>query len=78
MKNWAYSTTIIGVRGDTARKAVNKIADDDRIVHLEVDANDLETFVEIDQDEVPEWARDRIEHEHEKRVQNIEKAISGQ
>lgn len=72
VKEYAFSTTVVGLRGTTAVKAVNKLDDSDLAVPIMHDPDDLDDLERVDRDAVPEWGREAIEDGFEARAKNID------
>jgi|GEM_PF-6638975 len=72
IQEYAFSTTVVGLRGKMATKAVNKLDDEDSGVLILVEPDDLDEYDEIQRSDVPQWARERIEEQFEIRAKNID------
>lgn len=72
IREHAFSTTVVGLRGEMATKAINKLHDEDRGLMVLVEPDELDDYDEIDAEDVPDWARQEIEDQFEARAKNID------
>lgn len=63
VKEYAYSTTVAGLRGNTAVKAINKLDDEDAGVPVMVGPAELQDYDEAVREDVPKWGREHVEEQ---------------
>lgn len=70
IREYAYSATVAGLRGDTAVKAISKHDSGNEFFVL-VEPSELEDYDEVDAEDVPGWAREEIEEQFRIRAKKL-------
>ncbi|WP_337653238.1 hypothetical protein [Halomontanus rarus] len=72
VKEYAYSTTVAGLRGDMAVKAINRLEENGSSAAIGVEPDELEDYDEVDREDVPAWGREWVDEQFDARAANIE------